>query len=165
MRIIVVSDTHRDFFVLKEIVEQNTNAELFIHLGDGENELRDVQTLFPERVFLFVRGNCDYASMAKTVDTVSVGEAKIFFTHGHLFDVHSSPDRLLAAAREQGASVALYGHTHLSATGYRDGVHLLNPGSPTSPRGGRKPSYGVIDVTDAGIVPHIVELTKAGDRP
>ena len=158
MRIIVVSDTHRDFFRLKGIVEDNRSADLFIHLGDGEQELRDVQELFTDKTFLFVRGNCDYASMAKSVDTISVGDYKLLFTHGNNYDVGFTLDSLIREARHNGAQIALYGHTHVHYTGYADGIYVMNPGSPSSPRGGRKPSYGVIDLTPAGVAMHIVEI-------
>ena len=38
MKILVVSDTHRNFAVLDDIVNENLDADLIIHLGDGENE-------------------------------------------------------------------------------------------------------------------------------
>lgn len=41
MKILVVSDTHRNFAVLDDIVNENLDADLIIHLGDGENEARD----------------------------------------------------------------------------------------------------------------------------
>lgn len=160
MRIVVVSDTHRDFFVLKDIVEQNLGVDLFIHLGDGEHELRDVEMLFPDKRFLFVRGNCDYGSIAKASDVVGVDNYKIYFTHGHNCDVRTSLDGLIANAKENHAQIALYGHTHLHYTGYINGVYVMNPGSPYSPRGRREPSYGVIDITGAGIAMHIVEIKR-----
>ena len=39
MRIVVVSDTHRDFRTLLQIVEKHKGeAAYFLHLGDGEQE-------------------------------------------------------------------------------------------------------------------------------
>ena len=59
---------------------------------------------------------------------------------------------LAAAARERGADIALFGHTHLRLERYlppeRDGerpLWLFNPGSISRPREGR-PSYGIIDI-------------------
>ena len=56
IKIIVISDTHRDFNALHDIVSENKHADMFIHLGDGEHECNDVQYLFPDKAFLFVRG-------------------------------------------------------------------------------------------------------------
>ena len=60
MKIIVVSDTHRNFAVLDEIVNKNLDADLFIHLGDGENEARDVQNLHLDKPMVYVGGNSDF---------------------------------------------------------------------------------------------------------
>lgn len=48
MKILVVSDTHRNFAVLDDIVNENLDADLIIHLGDGENEARDIHNLHPK---------------------------------------------------------------------------------------------------------------------
>ena len=60
-------------------------------------------------------------------------------------------------AREAGCNIALYGHTHVSFCRYRDGLYVMNPGSPAQPRDGTK-SYGIIDITDTGILPYVVKL-------
>ena len=50
MRVIVVSDTHRDFRTLLRIVDKHRQeAALFLHLGDGEQEVEDVKNLYPSR--------------------------------------------------------------------------------------------------------------------
>jgi putative phosphoesterase len=82
---------------------------------------------------------------------------RILFVHGHTFQVKQSTDLIVAEAQLVQADVALFGHTHVAMTKYVDGVYLLNPGSVCQPRHG-KPTYGVIDITDAGIVPRIVTL-------
>ena len=61
MKIVVVSDSHKEFHKLKSVVENNLDADAFIHLGDGEHEFNDVRNLHPEKSFLFVKGNCDFA--------------------------------------------------------------------------------------------------------
>ena len=60
----------------------------------------------------------------------------------------------MCAAREQGAQVLLYGHTHQALTDYDDGLHILNPGSLS----GWRPSYGTLDITPQGIVPNVIRL-------
>ena len=34
---------------------------------------------------------------------------------------------------------------------YDDGLYVMNPGSPSQPRGS-KPGYGIVDITTAGVV-------------
>ncbi|MDE7234655.1 MAG: metallophosphatase family protein, partial [Ruminiclostridium sp.] len=48
MKIIVISDTHRDFDAMEKIVNDNRSADLFIHLGDGEREYEEVRAVHPE---------------------------------------------------------------------------------------------------------------------
>ena len=60
----------------------------------------------------------------------------------------------LSAARGNGAQIALYGHTHEPMTDYQDGLYVMNPGA----LGGARGSYGIIDLTPAGIVTNIIFL-------
>jgi putative phosphoesterase len=99
----------------------------------------------------------DWGSTAKFLDTLVLEKKRILFVHGHTFHVKQSTDLILSEAQLLGADVALFGHTHVAMTDYVDGIHLLNPGSVSLPRYGN-PTYGVIDITDAGIVPRIVTL-------
>ncbi len=149
MKIIVVSDTHRNFAVLDEIVNRNLDADLFIHLGDGENEFRDVRNLHPEKAMVYVAGNCDFGTH-KPVQMPTVCGYKIFCCHGHYQDVHSGLERLVYDAKQNDCKIALYGHTHLYRTEVIDGVFIMNPGSPDSPRNRNKPSYGVIEIFSNG---------------
>ena len=58
MRIVVVSDTHRDFRTLLQIVEKHKGeAAYFLHLGDGEQEVEDVKALYPALPLLAVSGS------------------------------------------------------------------------------------------------------------
>ena len=49
-------------------------------------------------------------------DTGQDDGIKIFFTHGHKWGVKYSTDRLFYKAKEIGAQIALFGHTHTAAT-------------------------------------------------
>ena len=64
MRILVVSDSHGNDGNLRRAILAQPKAEVVIHLGDGEEELLRAKRSFPEKMFLAVRGNCDYASFA-----------------------------------------------------------------------------------------------------
>lgn len=158
MRVIVISDTHRDFFHLREIVEKHREeAALFLHLGDGEREMEDLLALYPDLPYKYVRGNCDLVSLAPIEDVASVGGVNIFMTHGHHYNVKYTMDDLLRAARERNCTIALYGHTHVKVTKYQDGIYIMNPGSPSEPRDGRA-SYGIIDIVPGGIMTFTVDL-------
>ena len=99
-RIVVISDTHKDFLSLRKIAERHMqNADLFIHLGDLEEDVKKLKALYPNLPVRQVRGNCDFGSKLKTVDTVEVGGVKIFFCHGHTMMVGSGTGLLEQAAR------------------------------------------------------------------
>ena len=157
LRIVVFSDSHNNFFVLKNIVIKQATADLFLHLGDGEREFQNLCEMFPEKFMRGVRGNCDWCSTGKLSDLVSIAGKRVFFTHGHAYGVKSGLGDLARGAESQNADIVLYGHTHIAVCEYRDGVHYMNPGSVTSPQLGSA-SYGVVDITGAGIVTNIVNL-------
>lgn len=157
MRIIVFSDSHNNFFKLKQAVEQQKDADLFLHLGDGEREFDDIVCCFPQKRFLSVRGNCDWATDKKTEDLVVCMGKRIFFTHGHLYGVKRDTSRLLNRALELNADICCFGHTHIAVSTYESGVYIFNPGSIARPAAGL-PSYGIIDITDAGIAANHVTL-------
>lgn len=158
MRIIVVSDTHRDFHSLCELVRlQKGHADLFLHLGDGERGLDDLRAVEPDLPLRAVRGNCDMASLLPEQDFIQAEGVGIFLTHGHRHQVYHGLEPLKAAARRQGATVALYGHTHCQKYVVEDGIHVLNPGSLSRPRDGA-PGYGVIDIANGQIICHLARI-------
>ena len=57
--------------------------------------------------------------------TVQLGPVKAFITHGHLYNVtRNTVDSLVYAAQEQGAKIALFGHTHSAYNGEAGGVKV-----------------------------------------
>lgn len=154
MRILVVSDTHGQAINLRQVLLSQPKAEVVIHLGDGENDLAMLKPHFADKTFLQVRGNCDWGSSLPESATFSVGDKKIFYTHGHNYGVKSGLYTVVCAAREQKADILLFGHTHTAITDYDDGLHIMNPGALS----GFKPSHGTIDITEQGILTNIVRL-------
>ena len=158
MRIIVYSDTHGSFSAHAEIFRRNENADAFIFLGDGERELDKIKALYPDKTVVNVAGNCDYCLTSLQTDIFMAKNIKILFSHGHTFGVKYSLDRIYYKAKEIGAKIVLFGHTHCRYYSYEDGVHILNPGSASCPRDGKPKSYAFIDVTDSGIMCSHVDL-------
>ena len=155
MRILVLSDTHGDFRSMTEALRQQPKAEMIIHCGDGHAQVEELRRLYPDMPIVAVRGNCDWSSKLPDTQTVTVCGKTIFVTHGHLYQVKFTPYNLACAAREQGADIACFGHTHCAMNEYDDGLYLLNPGSCH----GYGASYGIIDITRRGdIVTNTVRL-------
>lgn len=160
MRILVVSDSHRGFDALKRIIDKNKNdCNMLIHLGDGENEFEKCRALYPDLGMVYVAGNCDYGNHEDSHIVITPCGVKIFCCHGHRYGVRQGVELLAGTARKNGCSAALYGHTHLFRSEFVSGVLVMNPGSPTEPRGGNKPTYGILTVEGDGVLkPEIIEL-------
>ena len=130
MRIVVVSDTHRDFDRLYRLaLVEKGRTDLFVHLGDGEQELDDLRAAFAGLALLSVRGNCDLFSTAPDHLLFEEGGIRLFACHGHSFSVRYSLDGIRSFARSNGVRVALFGHTHVPHAEQRGKVFLFNPGS------------------------------------
>ena len=160
MRIIGFSDTHGNYSAMHKIFKRNGDADLFIFLGDGERDLDSLRVQYLDKKIVNVSGNCDFASLTPENDIYMTDNGiKIFFTHGHKWGVKYSTDRLFYKAKEIGAQIALFGHTHCRYYAYEEGIHILNPGSAGQPRDGKPASYAYIDITkDGGIFCSHVDL-------
>lgn len=154
MRIIAMSDSHGDFARVRRIFEENPGADCFLHLGDGARDFEEAGWLFPDTVRKGVRGNCDFGVDLEIPKEgmLELAGARIYYTHGDLWQVKYGLDEIRRAGRERGANVVLYGHTHRAMAEYDDGLWLINPGSVRdsshTPAG-----YLALDIGPAGIVP------------
>lgn len=72
-----------------------------------------------------MRGNNDLASMLPDRLLIELGGHKIWMEHGHMCP---SLMTLAYRAKDNGADIALFGHTHEPLCEYAYGVLLLNPG-------------------------------------
>ncbi|MBR4039762.1 MAG: metallophosphoesterase [Clostridia bacterium] len=130
MRIGVFSDSHGDTKALDELLEKMGYVDAVCFLGDIARDafhLKDRAEAMPNHpVFYAVRGNNDYASMLPWDLLVELGGMRIYMTHGHRM---VSPLSLAYRALENGAQIALFGHTHEAMCERVQGVMLLNPGS------------------------------------
>lgn len=159
MRIVVVSDTHRDFDRLYRLaLMQQGRADLFIHLGDGEQEVDDLRAAFPSLPLLSVRGNCDLFSTAPDHQVFEEGGVRLFACHGHNFSVRRGLDGIRSFARANGVRVALFGHTHCRCCVNEGTLTIMNPGSLSQPRDGIPNSYGVIEIINGQAFCHLEQL-------
>jgi hypothetical protein len=130
-----------------DIVERHyENADLFINLGDGEDDVDSVLALYPMLKIERVAGNCDWGSNLPLMKTIKFAGKKIFFTHGHPFYVKHGYGAIEDRAKLEGADICLFGHTHIPYTNCIDGIYYLNPGSVADG------SYGIIDIENGSIL-------------
>lgn len=156
MKIIVFSDSHGRTSLMRDVMIAHPDAELFVHLGDGNAEFVRLADELSRPAFS-VRGNCDmFTSGVPDTATLELGGYRIMLTHGHLFSAKSGTYALIREGMARNADLVLFGHTHrpLERTvdlGERY-MTLFNPGSV-----GIGESYGVVELLPAGILCSVVE--------
>lgn len=146
MRILVLSDSHGDVYNAMRVINQNPEIEYIVHLGDGAGDIERAIKTHPEKIFVRVKGNCDVGSSLNAYEVLSIGGRRVYVTHGHSEHVKYGLDFLAYTAREHGADLALYGHTHFQKADYDNGLRMFNPGSV------REGYYGMVDITSTGII-------------
>lgn len=155
MKILVVSDTHGDFNSLLRAVKAQPDAEVIVHCGDGDEQVQLLKDTYKDKMIVGVRGNCDWNSFLPSKETLKICGKKIFITHGHLYNAKMGLYKVVCAAREEGADILLYGHTHIAMNTYEDGLYVMNPGSCS----GYMASYGILEITENGdVLTNIVKV-------
>lgn len=168
MRVGIVSDTHGDVEAWRKVMQIFSNVDVILHCGDvlyhgprnpivaGYNpgalsvELGDLNV-----PVICARGNCD-ADVDQLVlpfvlqepGAVFWQELKIFIHHGHLW----MGEKLVKVGAKQGAEICCHGHNHIpEITQYGD-IWLINPGSPSLPKGGHPPTAALIEAGQAKLI-------------
>ena len=142
MNILVVSDSHGKTDNLMRAVEL-TRPEYVLHLGDCQRDLERLRQAFPMLPMEGVPGNCDYGSCDQPERLTELGGVRILMLHGHTRGVKSDIMRAVWAARECGAQVLLFGHTHRPLVDNDGSLLTLNPGAA----GDRfRPTCGILTI-------------------
>ena len=132
MKILVLSDSHSSLAFMRRAIS-SVKPDAVVHLGDGYYDLEYFPDLYPDLPVHQVTGNCDYNAPpgARQMLCYSLGGVMTYMTHGHNHHVKlAGTDYLLRDARNLGAKLVLYGHTHrIDCRQEPDGVWVLNPGS------------------------------------
>ena len=150
MKILVVSDSHRHDGNLKTVIEKTAPFDMLIHCGDIEGSEQMIREWAGCPVHM-VSGNNDYFSDLPREEEFEIAGYHAFLTHGHYYYVSFGIDQLVEEAKDRGAQMVFYGHTHRPLLEEVDGITICNPGSISFPRqDGRRPSYATIDIDREG---------------
>lgn len=154
--ILVISDTHGQFFFLEQLHKKLAKPDYIIHLGDVARDQDYISALFGCTVDM-VAGNNDFFTELPGEFTIREGKHVIFLTHGHGYGVYSGTDRLVRRAKALGADTVMFGHTHCPCVDWKDGIQVINPGSISRPRqkSGR-PTYILMRVSEDGEIDYRV---------
>jgi uncharacterized protein len=154
----VISDTHlpRGARRLPELcLERLRAADLILHAGDLTSMavLEELEALGPP--VEAVLGNVDEPALRGLLPeerVVDVAGARIGMRH-----IPDRQERVLA--RFPGCGAIVFGHTHVPVVEEREGVWLLNPGSPTERRRSPFHSMLVLEVEAGAIRPELIRVT------
>lgn len=150
MKILIVSDTHRSNNNFLKVLERVGMPDMLIHCGDvsGSEYFYTAAVSCP---VVMVRGNNDFSFELKDEEELDIEGHHILVTHGDIFGVSYSKEKLVRRAAQLKAEVVLFGHTHVPEVTYckERNIYAVNPGSLTYPRQeGRKPSYIIMDISE-----------------
>ena len=136
IKVVVVSDSHGNVDVLKDIALIEQDASIFLHCGDSQ---------VPEAYlgpFVSVKGNCDFFMDYPPFRIIDTPYGKIYVEHGNrLFPMG------VETLKDLGCKIYIQGHTHVKKIVNIDGIYFANPGSITKPRDGDQGSYLLLTLT------------------
>lgn len=152
MRYLIISDTHNSVYYLNKVLDKVGKIDGLFHLGDFDGNAHDIKFMVDCDTFM-VKGNNDFFCDLERELLVELGAYRIFMTHGHRYGVSYNQDRILAAGKELGANIVMFGHTHLPLISQKEGIYLINPGSISLPRqDGRIHTYIMMEMDRFGVV-------------
>lgn len=182
-RILLISDSHRDADLFSDIVKTyGKTCDALSFCGDGTGDLvRMLNRAFSfkeERGFLppviaFVQGNgdpskidCDFKPYELTVPQRQVLEAagkKILISHGHLQGVDYDDALFIDEAKMADCQIIFHGHTHIARDVTKEnGFKIINPGSPSRPRGGTPPGFAIVTIQGEIVDTAFIKVTGNG---
>ena len=150
MKILIVSDTHGRLGNVEMVLEKVKPIDMMIHCGDIERDEEYLRMIAGCPVYM-VSGNNDWGLALDRELMIQIGKYRVMVTHGHHYSVYYDLNALAQVAKDKGADVVMFGHTHVPAIERIDGITLVNPGSLTLPRQyGRVPTYAFIEIDEDG---------------
>lgn len=150
MKILIVSDTHRNNANYMKVVERTGPLDMVIHCGDVEGSEYVISQAAGCPVEM-VQGNNDFFSELPKEKEFMVGQYKVWLTHGHNYYIAMNSEMIKREARERDVDIVMCGHTHKPVVDIGSDLTLINPGSISYPRQeNRKPSYVIMEIDSAG---------------
>ncbi|MBE3587043.1 MAG: metallophosphoesterase [Thermoanaerobacteraceae bacterium] len=143
MRIGVIGDTHGYVERALKLLKQLEPLDMVLHTGDHYRDAGRLARVIPVPVKA-VAGNCDPFKSGPVEELLQLAEKRILLTHGHIYQVHRTLQKLLNRALELQADVVVFGHTHVRYHQEHEGILFFNPGSVYHPRGDHGPGCGLL---------------------
>ena len=128
MKLLVLSDSHGAVDAMRLVVERE-RPDGVLFLGDCLPDAECLQKGYANLKLEAVPGNCDWGSLDEPERLIELDGVRILMMHGHTWNVKYESIRAYYAAKEMGADVLLYGHTHRPMVDYDGILYTMNPGS------------------------------------
>ncbi len=155
MKIGVISDTHigEDLNKLNAFLDIHmVDIDMLIHAGDYKS-IDVIQTLKDYKRFVGVWGNVDNDDIRECInekEIIEIEDYRIGIFHGH-GSKKTTIDRVYDAFDGENVDIIIFGHSHQPIIKTKNGILMLNPGSPTSKRKERWFSYIVLEIEGSSI--------------
>lgn len=142
MKILLVSDSHGDERVLKDLLKAYPQMDYYLHAGDSG---LDRDTLYP---FESVKGNTDYYPFDNLL--------RIYTPLGYLLIKHKPG---FTSEQIKNNKFLVNGHTHQYSFYVEQNKVFLNPGSLTLPRDKTNGTFMImnIEIENASIIIYDIE--------
>ncbi|KIL44618.1 metallophosphoesterase [Jeotgalibacillus soli] len=143
MKILVISDNHSDRSRIMNVKKHyEGKVDAMFHCGDSELPYDSVEM----KDFIKVRGNCDgdHTYLTEHIEKMD-DDTTVFITHGHLYGIKESLQRIHYKAKEVEANLIFFGHSHQLGAEVIDGCLYVNPGSILLPRDRNESSYAIVE--------------------
>ena len=139
-KIMIISDTHENQFLLRKAFDQEENITHIFHLGDNYEDLDSNLVLIETRQVFKVPGIYHPGYLDGSIPAIQ----QITISDWNIMLVHNALD---PRANSQKFNIVFHGHTHQFEFRKTRDYYYINPGhlKAKSDRG-RKPSYLTVDV-------------------
>ena len=163
MWVALLSDTHLlprggEVAVPRALLARLAGASCILHAGDVacREVLERLEEMCPVHA---VRGNVDPPDLRLPPRRLlALGGFRVGLVHGDQGPGATTPERARRAFAAERADVVVFGHSHRPGIDQvPDGPLLINPGSPTQPRG-RFPTFAVLDLSGPAPQGRLVRL-------
>ncbi|HIP17550.1 MAG TPA: YfcE family phosphodiesterase [Methanothermococcus okinawensis] len=162
----IISDTHiedRSDEIPKEVYDHFSDVNLIIHCGDirSESVLDDLSRIC--KTFA-VKGNTDYLDLPREIIT-NIGNFNVGIIHGDQIEPRGDLLKMKYYTIEKNLDILISGHTHIPLIKeiiideLNKKILLLNPGSPTVPRGYAK-TIMKVEIKNNSVKPILIPLSN-----
>ena len=160
MKILIVSDTHRNNTNFLKVVEKTAPVDLIVHCGDveGSEVLISRAAGCPVEI---VQGNNDFFSDLPREKEFTIGGYKVWLTHGHNYYIAMNNEIIKEEARNRNVDIVMCGHTHKPVVEIGNDITLINPGSLSYPRQeNHRPSNLLMEIDREGEAHYTINYLK-----